>query len=683
MSLESQVEADAEEARARWQGEGVAPRPRVQRHGAFAPPTRPERVWLPWLLIALAALVGGGARMATADWGLPYALHVDEKGFVVHEALAAEYRGLTRGDFRPRNTAYGPLVFELVIATKWALFGGPDAARAVVAHYPNDWAYVGRALTTETTRTTVSLPDLLYALRLVAGVLGALTILLLGFTAARLESPRAGAIAATLAAGSVGLFQVAHFYTAESLLVFAIALFLHACARLATGPARVTVVLEAGLAIALIAGSKGPGLACLVALPAALASHRQLAGAPVTRWRSGMTLLRASVSAPVLLSLAVAVLAYAALNPWLVSTNPASYFRGVADNRSGAALLALQFNEREFGFYDWRFTYNDSLPFWPHLAQLLPYALGGPSCCVAYAALGRGLRRRSPLDRIVFWGVVPPLLLVGAFAVVTVRYVLPAVPALILGAASLLAHPPSFGVSAPAQNTVRATGRAEALAGLRGFAVVTVGGLVLAFTCARGLAYALMFDEPDPRVLAGRYLAEHAGPRDVVVLEPEGSYTAVLNDDYDLVGRVLPGVRGTGGGRWLAASVPAEAARLPTRRLFSRSPTQAALPGHLERTLAGARFVVVGDWYHRRALHRSAPTRAPAQHAFYRDLFAEQLGFRVVARFPRQPRFPDFDWGYAWDEQDEEALSVCFDHMPVTIFERVPEQAAATPENHE
>jgi hypothetical protein len=115
------------------------------------------------------------------------------------------------------------------------------------------------------------------------------------------------------------------------------------------------------------------------------------------------------------------------------------------------------------------------------------------------------------------------------------------------------------------------------------------------------------------------------------------------------------------------------------RRLFTRRPNDAVLDTHLRRTLARARFVVVGDWYHRRARHPSAAARAPLQRAFYEDLFAGRLGFRVVASFPRAPRFPDTDWGYVWDERDEEALSVCFDHMPVTIFERVPESEAPAP----
>ena len=90
--------ADAEDARARWQGgDRAAARQPLDRPAPTYRPPRRERPWLPTLGIALAALLGGGARLATADWGLPYALHVDEKGFVVHEALAAEYRGLRGG----------------------------------------------------------------------------------------------------------------------------------------------------------------------------------------------------------------------------------------------------------------------------------------------------------------------------------------------------------------------------------------------------------------------------------------------------------------------------------------------------------------------------------------------------------------------------------------------------------
>lgn len=677
--------ADTEEARSRWQGEGrVAPERPRHMAGAGAPnvASRRERPMLPYALMALIALGGGGARLATADWGLPYALHVDEKGFVVHEALAAEYRGLTRGDFRPYNTSYGPLVFEVVIGMKWALFGGRERARALAAQYPTEWEYITGALRPHTSPTTVSLPELLYGLRALAAALGALTIWWLALAAARLETPRTGVVAALLAVASVGLFQVGHFFTPESLLMPALALFLHACAKLATEPARLGSVLQAGLALALIAGSKGPGLVCGVALPAALASHARVFGAHASGWRVLRATLRAFFSAPFLLSLLVAALFFAAMNPWLVSTDPGVYFRGIAPNRSGTALLLLQFTEREFDFYDWRFVYNDGLPLWPQLRTLLPFALGGPACVAAYVALARGLRRRSGLDRIVFWSVVPPLLLVGGFAVATLRYVLPAVPGLILGAASLLSHPVAWSAPAAASRSrlptwaQRPSVRSATDAGL-----ALVSGLVVAFTCARGAAYAWMFDEPDPRVLAGRYLAEHAQPGDVVVLEPEGSYTAVLNDDYDLVGRVdLDGAAAATGTapRFLDRAVPSPT-DLRVRRLFTGRPGDEALAAHLEATLRRARFVVVGDWYHRRALHPSAVTRAPLQRAFYADLFAGRSGFRVAARFAREPRFPDTDWGYRWDEADEEALSVCFDHMPVTIFERAPGSGPSAP----
>ncbi|MEZ4326331.1 MAG: glycosyltransferase family 39 protein [Polyangiales bacterium] len=673
--------ADAEDARARWQGGDRAAvwQPLDRPAPTYRPPRR-ERPWLPTLGIALAALLGGGARLATADWGLPYALHVDEKGFVVHEALAAEYRGLRGGDYRPHNTSYGPLVFEVVIATKWALFGGPNQARALAERYPDEWAYITGALQAYTSPTSVALPDLLFALRALAALFGALTIWWLGLAAQQLETPRAGVIAASLAAASVGLFQASHFYTPESLLMPALAWFLFACAKLATEPPRAGNVLRAGLAVACIAGSKGPGLLCLVALPAALASHAQGLGARPSAFRRLTATLRASFSLPMGLSVVVAALAFAAMNPWLVSGDPGEYFRGIAPNRSGSALLALQFSEREFGFYDWRFVYNDGLPFWTQLRTLLPYALGGPACVAAYLSIARGLRRGSALDRIVLWSALPPLLLVGGFAVATQRYVLPSVPGLVLGAASLLAHPPFPTRPGDPATAGGATSRARR-AKWFGLCAAFVAACVVAFTCARGVAYASMFRELDPRVLAGRYLAEHAQPGDRVLLEPEGSYSAVLNDDYDLVGRVPEGEhRDLVRPRYLEAAVTGMP-RLQVRRLFVGRPNDAALPGHLTRSLARARFVVVGDWYHRRARHPGAAARAPIQRAFYEDLFAGRSGFQVAASFPRAPRFPDVDWGYVWDEHDEEALAVCFDHMPITVFERAPADAAAVTPN--
>ena len=56
------------------------------------------------LVVAASVVVGGVARVGSAGWGLPYLLHVDEKGFVLWEVAAVEWRALRQDDWRPRTT---------------------------------------------------------------------------------------------------------------------------------------------------------------------------------------------------------------------------------------------------------------------------------------------------------------------------------------------------------------------------------------------------------------------------------------------------------------------------------------------------------------------------------------------------------------------------------------------------
>ena len=76
------------------------------------------------------------------------------------------------------------------------------------------------------------------------------------------------------------------------------------------------------------------------------------------------------------------------------------------------------------------------------------------------------------------------------------------------------------------------------------------------------------------------------------------------------------------------------------------------------------------------------PRPASALRPAYRSIEADaQAVWRRRLSLLRAPRFPDVDWGYVWDEHDEEALAVCFDHMPITVFERAPADAAAVTPN--
>ncbi|MFW5926383.1 MAG: hypothetical protein ACOCV4_09480, partial [Myxococcota bacterium] len=553
------------------------------------------------------------------------------KGFVVWEAVFAEWRGLVHGDWRPRINTYGPLVFELVLATKWATMGGFDRARDVAAEFDGPLAYL-RSAFDHLGEAPFFWPDLYLRLRLISGLLGALAIALLGAAAWRLEGPRAGAWTAALAAASVGLIQVGHFYTAESLLVFELCMLLHACALLATGGGLGSAVY-AGVATGLIATTKAPGLVLLLAVPVALgAAGRAPADRPWRESARGMLAgsFRALASKRFWMVLGVGALVAAILNPWAF-LEPGAYFGDVPGNRSGLRLLQTQLTETRFGFYDWRFVYNDTTPFVFHLRRLLPYALGTPLAVAAGVALAVGLRRLRPVDAIALVTTIPTLLLVGAWGVKTIRYILPMVPGLLLAAGPALARLSAPRPGAPLTTRIGAPVLAWA---------------TLAHTLAYGVAFTLMFRDPDPRVAAARYITENAHPGDIVVVEAEPSYTAPLGRNTDLVG-VAPGIQPD----------------VKIRPLWRTRPPPERVERHTRNQLRDARFVVVGDWYRRRAEHR----RAPDPHRrFYASLRRGDLPFERVATFRPEPRLGPF----RWPEDQDDILAVSFDHMGLEIYER-------------
>lgn len=579
------------------------------------------------IVIVMATVLGGAARLSSADWGLPFAFHVDERKFVLEEAMATEWRGLRRNDFRPNITTYGPVLYEAAIATKWMFEGGVERAAEIAARYTSESHYLDGAFGHDGERP-FRWPVLLHRLRILSALLGSAVIVLLGCAALRLEGPSAAAMTAIATAACVGLIQVSHFYTAEAWLVFAVALVLHALSGLASGGGtRWAVYAGAGLALA--AASKPPGVLVGAAVPVALAAR---AGA--TSWADWWRLSwKSSTSREFLVTAASTLFVLAILNPWLVF-QPWDYFASSQGARSGWKVLGTHLQQGGFDFYDWRFTYNDTTPLGYHLTVLLPYALGGGVLAGAAAGLLWGLRRRTKLGLIAAAAALPSLLFVAPWGVKSIRFVLPVLPPLLILSGSALA---AAWTLAPSRGWARI--------GLR-----TLATGILLHGVAYGSAFTAMFREEDPRIRAARFIGEQARAGDVVVVEPDASYTAPLGTNDENVG-VHAEIR-----------PPVE-----IRRLWGNRPPDGRVKRHLESTLGSARFLVVGEWYRRRGLHPSAHVRAPAQHVFYRALVAEETGYERVASFRPMPRLGPL----VFDESGAEVLSVCFDHMPIEVYERV------------
>lgn len=585
-------------------------------------------------LVAIAALLGGAARLGTVDWGHPHLLHVDEKGFVMMEAASIEFRGLSEGDWRPRTTTYGPVLYGVALGLKWLFLGGLEEAERQVAAHPAEWPYVSHGL-----QGGDDAPfDFLAWAQLARGfgaLFATLGLLMLARAAWLLRGPEAAVATAWVAAASVGMIQHAHFFTSDALVVGEAGFFLHACALLARR--RRWAGAYAGIVLGGILATKMTGGLLLAVVPVAIGAagpspspsrereggsdsrargRAGVGGGPLSAgswWARGelRRILAALATVRFLGVVAVALGVYALLCPWGVFER--DVYTDVPGNRSGLEVLRTQYTEREYAFYDWRFTYNDTTDYLYVLEAVLPYAMGALALLAAGLGVLLAFRRGGWPERIAAMAAVPTFLLVGHWGVKTIRYVVPALPGLCLAAGFVLARGWKAGP----------LGKAAA-------------ALVVAATVGWGAIYTAALLEDDPRVQAGRWLAAHAEPGDVVVVEPEDAYTAVFD--------------------------PGETERLSIRPLWTHRPSDAQVPAHVDGMLRDARYVVIGDWYRRRGQHPSAPARAPMQHRFYDAMMSGQTGFRLVARFDNMPSFID--------ERGAEALAVDFDHMPVWIFER-------------
>ena len=589
------------------------------------------------LALALAVLAGGAARFGTADWGLPFAFHVDEKGFVVWEAIYMEHRGLTQDDWRPRINSYGPLIYELAIGVKWLTTGGLARGAEVAAQYEDEHRYLTEAFAHRTDDARpFSFAALLFALRCAAATFGTLAILWLGLAAWTLAGPRAGAITAWLTAAAPGLIQVGHFYTPEALLIGETALVLFACAKIARGGGFRWAGL-AGFGLALAITTKGPGVLLALLVPVAIGADDPFPDAPQRATELGRMFhrtLRAVLSPRRWLAAFVCVAFVRIINPWAF-TEPTLYFDAVSGNRNGMALLRTQLSETSFGFYDWRFLYNGTRPWLYQLGVLVPYAIGTSAAVAAGVGLVRGAVRLRPIDRLALAASVPLWLLVGPWGVKTIRYALPIAPGLLLAAGALLA---GWLRRSPGAHWSRHLVR-------RGAA-----GVVILVTCAHGAAFTGMFlAAPDPRIRAAQSIARRARAGDVVVVETEPSYTAPLGSNDDLVG-----------------ATPSLSPEVERRYLWRGHPPDDAVPEHVRRTVQDARFLVVSDWWSRRASHPAAATRAPNIAHFYEALEKGRTGFVRVATFRPAPRFGP----WTFDERAAEILSVAFDHPGIVLYER-------------
>lgn len=572
------------------------------------------------IAITLALIFGAVARVGTVRWGDPYLLHVDERGYVMLQAAATEWRGLKRNDWRPRITTYGPVLFATALGVKWTFLGGIDAARRDVAHHSDAEAYVDA-----TYRSHANTPDLVgwtHLCRLLLAWLSSLSLVAFARASWLMGGPRVAVFATWLAAASAGLIQQAHFFTSDGLAIVEIGFLMHACALMMKRP-RIGPAVYAGIAMGLLAATRLSAAFLLIAVPVAIAAAPGARGvfSPASPLSHGaLRILGALISLRFWVFAATTRLVMTLLNPWSVFQR--DLYESVPTALRGSFVLNTQYTDHDYTFYDWRFSYNDRIDHIYELTAVLPWALGTLALLAAIGGLLSSARRTAWPARVALALSLPTFLFVGEWGVKTIRYSTPIFYALCLAAALGL-------------ETLARRGRRSWLGSL-------LIGLTLISTIAWGGAYTWTMTKEDPRVAAGRWLASQIEADDIIALEPETAYSAVWGDRPEAfrAGQVV--------------------------YLWRTNPEQAEISSHLQERLSVARYLVVGDWYRRRATHPRAPARAPGQAIFYEALFAGTTGFELVATFDNTPSIGPL----RFDERGAEALSVCFDHMPVWIFER-------------
>jgi hypothetical protein len=286
-------------------------------------------------------------------------------------------------------------------------------------------------------------------------------------------------------------------------------------------------------------------------------------------------------------------------------------------------------------FHDWTLPYAKDVPVFTELTKLMPYAMGLLPELFALAGLVAVIRRREPRDVRLLLALAPLLLLLFGARVKTVRFLVPALPLLALLAAE--------GVR---------------FAFARRAAAVPIALTVLALvTAAHGAAYLPVWTTPDTRIAAARWLDENVGPLDIVVVEDPPGYGPPIGTPVPSMHR--PVLRWDI--LWRGFYLVHERASEDERR------------AHLEAMLQRADWLALSEGH--RTEFTTSPELRPVESAFYADLDAGRLPFRLVREFRTEPHLGPL----VLPDDGAEVLFRTFDHPTIQVWKRVEEGAEERP----
>lgn len=441
-----------------------------------------------------------------------------------------------------------------------------------------------------------SLP--LYLLRLVQAVLGLgierlylparllsafcdlLTVAVVYALGRKLGGRGAGLLAAAFLALAVLSIQLSHFAVVDTPLTLLSTLAVYALLRVGQSGS-----LKAGLAAGVLTGlalaTKTSALPLLLVGWVAwmLWTIRELRVPRLGRGLAGLSLGTASAAATFLLSEPYSLL------DWF---------------RFATALLQETAMAQGAAIIPYTRQYIGTPPYLYQLRELVLWSLGLPLGLLALAGLlwlsWRGLRERRTADLVLlswFWSY---FLVVGSLQAKFSRYLAPLMPWLCLMAALLL---------------VRLWARLRGQRWPRRLVLGLAGG-VLAATLLYALAFAGLYLRPHPWLAASDWLCRQV---------PNGAVLAVEVWDDALPARPAPECVGRYQHLWLDLYAPDDGQKLD----------------RVVQALGKADYIVLASQRLYATIGR-LPEQYPLTAAYYRLLFAEKLGFRLVDVRTNYPR---------------------------------------------
>ncbi|MGC8781315.1 MAG: DUF2298 domain-containing protein, partial [Anaerolineae bacterium] len=584
-----------------------------------------RRIGVGGALIVLL-VVGAGLRLWNINWDRFQHVHPDER-YIVWVADSMSLPADLSSALDPLRSTINPF--------RWPPGHGDEAGKPrsyPYGHFPLYLlvivAHAGQAVGQWFGETTLAFPPALQPLHTIGrhlaeynylapvgraiSALGDLGVLLLVYALARRIYGRgAGLLAAAAYTFAVLPIQLSHFYAVDVVLTLCMMATLAAGARWAEDGGW-GAALVAGAFFGLAVGSKFS--AALLVLPLVAAAWKNRAAGQLVA------------------ALGVATLVFIFTNPFALIEFKAYASNILAQNAMVSGLMDAPYTRQYIGTW----------PYWYFIQQLSRWGVGWPLGLVAWAGLiwataRFGLQRVGRAETVLLAWALPYFALTGAFHAKFLRYMAPLLPVLLI-----------FGAGAAMAVRRWLIGRW----GRRGHrAWAAAAACVLATTVGWALAFTGVYRQEHPWLQASRWIFTNI---------PAGS--KLLTEHWD---DALP---------LLMDEIPDR----PPPRTYARvelplwDPDTRAKLDRLVDELSSADYLILASNRLAAPIARLRE-RYPMTSAYYRLLFAGELGYTPVAEFTAYPRLLGI---VIRDDQADESFTV-YDHPRTVIFQNTGRLSAA------